>query len=171
MGRHYVALIVSCAIGFAGCKPASEPPAAKEELAPEEVQAPAKAAIPEDLDLVILNGRVMDPETKLDAVRNVAVKDGKIVAVTEEAIEGKETINASGHVVAPGFIDTHSHNVSSAFGQKLALRDGIATALEIEGGVYPVDVWYDHWEGKAQTNFGATVSVMNIREILFNPDY
>jgi N-acyl-D-glutamate deacylase len=129
---------------------------------------PAQA---KDYDLVILNGRVIDPETKLDAVRNVGVKDGKIAAVTKKSIKGKETIDAKGHIVAPGFIDTHSHNVSSSFGQRLALRDGVTTPLEIEAGVYPVDLWYGHWEGKSQTNFGATVSVMNIREILFNPDY
>ena len=59
-----------------------------------------------NFDLVILNGRVIDPETKLDAVRNVGINGGKIAAVTEEAIGGRETIDAKGNVVAPGFIDT-----------------------------------------------------------------
>ena len=63
-------------------------------------------ALAEDYDLVILNGRVMDPESKLDAVRNVGVKDGKIAEITENTISGKEAIDATGHVVAPGFIDT-----------------------------------------------------------------
>jgi N-acyl-D-glutamate deacylase len=129
---------------------------------------PAQA---KDYDLVILNGRVMDPESGLDAVRNVGIKDGKIAAIKKGTLKGKETIDAKGHVVAPGFIDTHSHNVASPFGQRLALRDGLTTPLEIEGGVYPVEVWYKAWEGKSQTNFGATVSVMNIREIMFNPKY
>jgi N-acyl-D-glutamate deacylase len=56
-----------------------------------------------DYDVVINNGRVMDPETNFDGVRNVGIKDGKIVAITEDAITGKETIDAKGHVVAPGF--------------------------------------------------------------------
>ena len=86
-------------------------------------------------DLVITGGRVIDPETNLDAIRNVGVKDGKIAAVTEKAIEGKETIDAKGHVVCPGFIDMHHHNTAVPFGEKLAIRDGITTPLELEGGV------------------------------------
>ena len=66
-------------------------------------------AFAQDYDIVILNGRVMDPETKFDGVRNVGIKDGKIASITEQAIRGKETIDAAGHVVAPGFIDTHAH--------------------------------------------------------------
>ena len=67
-----------------------------------------------DYDLVIVNGRVMDPESGLDAVRNVGVRDGKIAAITRDAIKGKETINARNHVVAPGFIDGHSHIVKDS---------------------------------------------------------
>ena len=59
-----------------------------------------------DFDVVILNGRVMDPETDFDGVRNVGIKDGMIFSITEEVISGTEVIDASGLVVAPGFIDT-----------------------------------------------------------------
>ena len=92
-----------------------------------------------DCDIAILHGRVMDPETKFDAVRNVCVKGAKITAITTDKISGKETIDAKGQVVAPGFVDTHHHNVSTPFGQKLGLRDGVTTQLELEGWVYPVD--------------------------------
>ena len=60
-------------------------------------------------DVVILNGRVMDPETLFDDVANVGIKDGRIATITKQQIKGKETINAEGHVVSPGFIDTHYH--------------------------------------------------------------
>jgi len=125
----------------------------------------------EDYDLVILNGRVMDPESGLDEVRNVGIKDSKIAAVTKKAIKGKETIDARGHVVAPGFIDMHNHNVVSAFGQKLALRDGVTTPMELELGVLPVDMWYASMEGKAQSNYGASASVAGAREMVLNPKY
>ncbi|WP_167191163.1 amidohydrolase family protein [Pseudomaricurvus hydrocarbonicus] len=124
-----------------------------------------------EFDLVILNGRVMDPESGLDAIRNVGVKDGVIGLITKEKISGKETIDATGHVVAPGFIDIHSHISDFPFGQKLSLRDGVATPLDMEAGAYPVDAWYAKLEGKSQTNYGVAVSAAAIRETLSNPDY
>lgn len=124
-----------------------------------------------EYDLVILNGRVMDPESQLDAVRNVGVKDGKIAAITEQKISGKETIDASGHVVAPGFIDGHVHTVDIPLGQKALLRDGVTTSLDLEVGALPVDRWYADLEGKSQTNYGATVSFTSARTATFDPNY
>jgi len=114
------------------------------------------AAQAEDYDLVILNGRVMDPESNLDAVRNVGVKDGKIANLTENTISGKETIDATGHVVAPGFIDLHVHG-QDPYAVKLMLRDGVTTVLEIEAGAWPVTDYYDERKGKWQANYGASV--------------
>ena len=108
-------------------------------------------------DIVIENGRVMDPESGLDAKRNVGVKDGKVITITTETLHGKETINAQGHVVAPGFIDVHSHG-QDAFAYKLKLRDGVTTVMEIEAGAYPVEDYYNTFKGKAQVNYGASVS-------------
>lgn len=122
-------------------------------------------------DLVILNGRVMDPETKLDATRNVGIEDGKIAVITRDKINGKETIDARGHVVAPGFIDMHDHNTAAPFGQKLALRDGVTTPMELEAGIYPVETWYAYLEGKSQTNYGASVGTIPVRETALNPQY
>ena len=80
----------------------------------------------DNYDVVILNGRVMDPETNFDAVRNVGIKDGRINVITNEPITGSETINASGHVVAPGFIDTHTPS-SDKYVIKMAMMDGVTT--------------------------------------------
>ena len=91
------------------------------------------AAAAQDYDVVINNGRVMDPETNFDGVRNVGIKDGKIVVITEEAITGKETINAKGHVVAPGFIEGHQH-ATDPFSRKVNLRDGLTTQMDFEAG-------------------------------------
>ena len=110
----------------------------------------------ETYDLVILNGRVMDPESGLDAIRNVGVKDGKISKIAQTEIDGKETIDATGYVVAPGFIDLHIHG-QDPYAIKLLLRDGVTSPLEIEFGAYPVEDYYREREGKWQANFGTSV--------------
>jgi dihydroorotase-like cyclic amidohydrolase len=112
-------------------------------------------ALAQDYDLVINNGRVMDPETRYDGVANVGIKDGRIAVITKDTIAGKEAIDASGLVVAPGFIDTHFH-WTRPLGYKLALRDGVTTAMDLEAGVFGprVGEWYDMHKGKAQVNYG-----------------
>ncbi len=110
----------------------------------------------QDFDVVILNGRVMDPETNFDGVRNVGIKDGKIVAITEDAIKGKEAIEAKGHVVAPGFIDSHQH-ATDPFSRKVNLRDGLTTQMDFEAGAGDIAKWYAEAEGKTQANYGMVV--------------
>jgi hypothetical protein len=84
------------------------------------IVAPAQA---KDYDLVILNGQVMDPQSGLDEIRNVGITDGKIAAVTKKSIKGRQKIDASGHLVAPGFIDGHVHTVDIPLGQKALQRN------------------------------------------------
>jgi len=118
------------------------------------IAAPLMAA---DYDLVINGGRVMDPETSYDKVANVGIKDGKIATITHKEITGKQAIDAKGLVVAPGFIDTHFH-WTRPIGYKLALRDGVTTAMDLEAGVYGprVDEWYKMQAGKSQLNYGTS---------------
>ncbi len=114
-------------------------------------------------DVVILNGRVMDPETNFDAVRNVGIKDGVIVTITEQEISGAETIDAAGHVVAPGFLDTQNHGHGIEWNAYIGLRDGVTTPLDLEGGNLNIAKFYDRRAGKWPVNYGAAVSHEAIR--------
>lgn len=108
-------------------------------------------------DLAIIGGRVMDPETQLDAEMNVGITGGKIAAVISDAVAARDTLDATGLVVAPGFIDLHAHGQDSV-SQRLQALDGVTTTLELEIGVYPIGPWLASWEGRALINYGATVS-------------
>jgi N-acyl-D-aspartate/D-glutamate deacylase len=110
----------------------------------------------DDYDIVILNGRVIDPESKLDEVRNIAITGGKIQAVAARAMRGRTTILASGLVVSPGFIDLHSHGQDEE-NYRFKAMDGVTTALELEVGVADIDRWYREREGKALINYGASI--------------
>ncbi len=113
------------------------------------------AADAQDYDLVITNGRVMDPETMYDAVANVGIKNGQIAAITTEAIQGRQTIDATGHVVAPGFIDLHAHGQNIGDYRMQAVQ-GVTTMLELESGVLPISDWYDaQAKKKLPINYGA----------------
>ena len=106
-------------------------------------------------DVVLQRGRVMDPESGLDAVRSVAINGKKIVAISTRPLRGKVEIDAAGLVVAPGFIDLRSHG-QTAENYRYKAMDGVTTALELEVGVSPVGAWYAAREGKALVNFGAS---------------
>ncbi len=109
-----------------------------------------------DFDVVILNGRGMGPETGFDAVANVGIRSGRIATITDESITGKETIDATGHVVAPGFIDTEQHGLRP-WGIKVNLRDGVTTQMDFEVGAANIEEWYAARAGKTQANFGTVV--------------
>jgi dihydroorotase len=109
----------------------------------------------QNYDIVLRNGRVIDPESGLDAIRNVAINGRKIGAISARPLRGKVDIDATGLVVAPGFIDLHSHGQTPE-NYRYKAMDGVTTALELEVGVSPVAPWYSEREGKALINFGAS---------------
>jgi len=112
-----------------------------------------------DYDLVINNGRVMDPETNLDGIRNVGIKEGRIAVITEDQIVGTEAIDATGLVVAPGFIDGHQHCVEP-YAYRLMVRDGRTTIMDLEIGAFgdKLDEWYKRREGNSPINYGVAVA-------------
>lgn len=123
-----------------------------------------------EYDLVINNGRVMDPETDFDEIRNVGIKDGKIAKITKGALKGKQTIDATGLVVAPGFIDTHFH-AQDAFATKMAVAGGVTTGMDLEAGATPVGDWYKRRAKEGwQVNYGTTSSMLFNRMKVHDPE-
>src|SRR5690606_34977259 len=114
-------------------------------------------------DLALLGGRVIDPETGLDAVRNVGISDNRIAVITTESIHAKESLNVAGYVVSPGFIDMHAHGQSTLIGRVQAF-EGVTTALERESGTYPIDEYYRVREQEGRPiNYGASVNWLSAR--------
>src|SRR5437588_10946874 len=123
----------------------------------------------EQYDLVLMGGRVLDPETGLDAKRNVGIRDGRIAAVTVEPLAARETLAVAGLVVAPGFIDLHAHGQDSESYRYYA-HDGVTTALELEIGTYPVAPWYAERDGRSLINYGVSVGHVGARRALITHD-
>jgi len=125
------------------------------------------AAADESYDLVIANGRVMDPESGLDGVRNVGISKGKIRAISPAPLQGNATVDAKGLVVAPGFIDLHEHGQEPRNYQFQA-QDGVTTSLELEAGTADVADWYAQREGKSLINFGVSIGHIPARMKVFH---
>ena len=121
--------------------------------------APAETG---QFDLVIAGGRVIDPETALDGVRHVGIRDGSIVAVSEQPLDDRlapdgERIDATGLVVSPGFIDLHAHG-QSAIANQYQAHDGVTTALELESGYLGIAEWLESRKDRAPIHYGASVA-------------
>ena len=115
-------------------------------------------------DVVILNGRVIDPESRLDAVRTIGISAGKIKTITTARLSGRTVIDAKGLVVSPGFIDLHQHGHDEE-NYRFKAMDGVTTALELEIGTGDVDRWYSERAGKAPINYGVSIGHLAARMI------
>lgn len=118
----------------------------------------AAAAEPRPVyDLVVSRGRVIDPASQLDAVRDIAIRDGRIVEISTTPLKGRRTIDAQGLVVAAGFIDLHAHGQYPG-AQEIQALDGVTTAIDMEAGYWPVADHYRRREGKMLLNWGVSTS-------------
>jgi N-acyl-D-aspartate/D-glutamate deacylase len=116
----------------------------------------------QDFDLVVVKGRVIDPESGLDAVRSVGIRAGKIAAVSDGLLKGRQTIDATGLVVAPGFIDLHEHGQTEE-AYRYQAADGVTTSFELEVGTGDVDRWYQEREKGRLVNYGVSVGHIPVR--------
>ena len=113
-------------------------------------------------DIVVVGGHVMDPESGLDAIRNIGISGDTIKSITSEPIKGRTTIEASGLIAAPGFIDLHQHDHEPR-DYALKVMDGVTSTLELETGTADVDAWYAKRAGKALINFGVSAGHLPAR--------
>ncbi len=108
--------------------------------------------------IVLRGGRVIDPESGMDAQRDLGISRDRIRAVEKiwgRNIRGADEIDVTGLVVAPGFIDLHAHG-QDAENYRLQAMDGVTTALELEIGTADVDAWYEARMGQCVINYGAS---------------
>src|SRR5947209_10660436 len=113
-------------------------------------------------DLVIANGRVIDPETKLDAVRWVGITGSTVAAVSAAPLQGRAVLDAKGLVVAPGFIDLHEHGQDFE-AYTFQVRDGVTSTFELEVGTADVAGWYAARQGKSAINHGVSIGHIQVR--------
>jgi len=113
-------------------------------------------------DLVILNGRVIDPESRSDSVRNLGISNGIIKTISSNTLRGRAVIDARGLVVSPGFIDLHQHGQDEE-NYRFKAMDGVTTALELEVGTGDIDAWYAQREQKSLINFGVSAGHLAAR--------
>ena len=124
-------------------------------------------ATPAVYDRVVLGGRVLDPESTLDAVRNIGIQNGRIVIITTNAIVGRDTVDVRGLVVAPGFIDLHAHGQTDETYRFFAL-DGVTTALELEFGTADVAGWYRERSAGERINYGVSIGHLKVRMVVMH---
>ena len=128
---------------------------------------PAPEAPP--FDLVIANGRVLDPESGLDGVRHVGIRGGAIAAISATPLTGTRVIDAANHVVAPGFIDLHEHGQQEE-SYRMMVRDGVTSAFELEVGTGDVAAWYAAREAGQIVNYGVSAGHIPARmKVLGDP--
>ena len=117
-------------------------------------------------DVVIEGGRVLDPESGLDAVRNVGISEGRIARISANPLQGRRVIHAAGLIVAPGFIDLHQHG-QDLDSQRVKAFDGVTTALEMEIGAPDVATFLHSKEGHSLIHYGTTASHCAARSLAF----
>jgi N-acyl-D-aspartate/D-glutamate deacylase len=111
-----------------------------------------------DPDIVLRGGRVIDPESGLDGVRDVAVASGRVAEIGSGLPPARAEVDAAGLVVTAGFIDLHSH-AGSVPGLRVQALDGVTTALELEAGVTPVAAAYRRAAAEGRpVNYGFATS-------------
>src|SRR5258707_1647510 len=139
MDRRRFLLLVA---GLSGCSAATRPPAPERTV---------------EFPVVIRGGRVIDPGQGLDMSLDLAIGGGHVAAIGP-SLRGRIVLDATGCVVAPGFVDLHSH-AQTVGAHRLQAFDGVTTTLELEAGALPVAAAYARAGAEGQPlNYGYSPS-------------
>lgn len=118
------------------------------------------------VEIALVGGRVIDPESGLDEVTDVGVAGGRITRVGPGIGTAGQYVDCTGLVVAPGFVDLHSHAQTRA-GAGLQVLDGVTTALDLECGALGVARWHDRMLAEGRPlNFGYAASWAMARAVV-----
>ena len=116
-------------------------------------------------DLAITGGRVLDPANLIDDVLNIAISNGQIVKVTRKPVKANQVIDASGLVVAPGFIDILAGYPNRDESAIFKVTDGVTSIVSMHGGPVDVKKWYGEIEEQGSyIHYGTTVGHSSLRQ-------
>ena len=140
--------------------PAEEFAAAPETAGPFEapiLDASARLQPGQQADVVLTGGRIIDPETGFDRVGNIALIGSTIVEISDQPIAAGRSVDVSGLVVSPGFIDILSYQPNQ-YGEWWKIADGVTTNLGMHGLRFTADRFYSDWNFTGvPINFGGAV--------------
>lgn len=134
------------------------------EHAGKDHENTSKASAP--YDVVIANGIVMDPATNTIKVGyDIGVVGDEIVAISDDDLEGATKIDATGRIVAPGFIDMLGFNLTRTV-SKYKITDGVTTNLSLHGCTEDFDSFFATYENRSPqyVNFGGAVYMIRLRQ-------
>jgi N-acyl-D-aspartate/D-glutamate deacylase len=134
-------------------------------LACAALAIPGRADAQQRGDVAIVGGRVMDPTSGVDRVANVLIRGDRIVAITDGPVGADRVIDASGLVVAPGFVDILAGIPASREPQRYKIKDGVTTVIGMHGGPVDIEGWYRAFEAEGSlVNYGTAVGHSSVRQ-------
>lgn len=125
----------------------------------------AAASAQQQYDLLLKGGHVIDPKNRINGVRDVAIRSGKIAAVAAAIDSSKalKSVDVSGLYVAPGFIDIHAHfwgtPGAALYPDSHTLRAGVTTAVDAGGSGWRS---FPDFRNKMQTSLVRVLAWVNI---------
>ncbi|NIR45338.1 MAG: amidohydrolase family protein [Gemmatimonadetes bacterium] len=115
-------------------------------------------------DIAIVRGRVVDPASGTDRVTNVVIEGERIVGITDGPVTAERVIDASGLVVAPGFIDILARITPAREPQRYKIKDGVTTVINMHGGPVDIEAYYGAFAADGSlVNYGTTVGHTGLR--------